>query len=85
MALLRRDMEACDMIKNEAVARQISELMLDIGGRLDQSVADVQESCSPDEFRVYRRAVGAVMAEILLEIMDPLYAEHPSIKPPGLN
>jgi hypothetical protein len=73
------------MVDDEKIARQISELMLDCGARLDDSVALVQSKCTPEELRVYRRAVGKVMGEILLEVLNPLYAKHPSLKPQGLN
>lgn len=72
-------------MKNELVARQISELMLDIGSRLDRSVELIRQNATSDEFMIYRRAVGAVMAEILLEVLNPLYDQHPSIKPPELD
>jgi len=73
------------MIRNIKVARQISDLMVDFSGRLDASILTVQEQCSPEEFQVYRRAVARVLGEMLLEIMNPLYAEHPSLRPPGLE
>ncbi len=73
------------MIKDEAIARQISELMLDFGARLDQSVKMVEDNCTPEEFAVYRRSVGAIMAEMLLGVMNPLYADHPALKPPELK
>lgn len=73
------------MITNESTAAQIRLLILDIGRRLDESVAQVQHSCPPDEFQRYRRAVGIVMGEILLQVMNPLYAQHPEIKPKGLE
>ena len=69
------------MIKNEVIAKQISELMLEIGDRLDRSVAVVHENCSLEEFSVYRRIVGTLMDEILLSVLNPLYGEHPSLKP----
>jgi hypothetical protein len=34
---------------------------------------------------IYRRAVGKIMGEVLLEVLNPLYAKHPTLKPPGLN
>jgi hypothetical protein len=73
------------MIKNEAIAREISELMLDVGKRLDKSVALVLANCSEAEFETYRQAVGAVLAEMLLDILNPLYVEHPLLKPPELQ
>jgi hypothetical protein len=68
------------MIKNAEIARQISDLMIEIGGRLDGSVLVVQQRCSPEEFRVYRRAIGQVLGD-MLDILNPLYEEHPSLKP----
>jgi hypothetical protein len=73
------------MIKNELVAREISQLMLDIGARIDKSVDTVMKSCPAEELQSYRRAAGAVMGEILLSILNPLYSEHPSLKPPELK
>jgi hypothetical protein len=72
------------MIRDPALARQISDLMIDIGGRLDRSVQTVKEQCSPQEFEIYRRAVGGIMGE-MLEVLNPLYEEHPSLKPPQME
>jgi hypothetical protein len=73
------------MITDELVAKQVGELMLEFGARLDASVALVRDNCSPEELKVYRRAAGKVMGEMLLEIMNPLYLQHPGLKPEGLR
>jgi len=73
-----------NMVQDELVATKISELMLDIGKRLDASILMVMENCSPQEFNSYRAIVGQLMGEILLEILNPLYSQHPSLKPPEL-
>jgi hypothetical protein len=73
------------MIKDMAVARQVSDLMVEISGRLNNSIVTVEEKCPSEEFEAYRRAVGAIMGEILLEVMNPLYKEHPTLKPSGLD
>jgi len=73
------------MIDSEEVAKEISKLMLEYGARLDASVALVKERCTDEELRAYRRAVGKVMGEMLLEIMNPLYARHPDLKPGELR
>jgi hypothetical protein len=67
------------------VAETISKLMIEYGAKLDDSVRLVMESCSEDEFHTYRRAVGKVMGEMLLEIMNPIYREHPDLLPEGLE
>lgn len=83
--LWRALQEGTLVIENEEIARQIGDLMVEFGRRLDASVAIVRDRGTPEEFQVYRRAVGKVMADMLLEIMNPLYAKHPNLKPAGLK
>jgi hypothetical protein len=73
------------LIKDPSIARQISDLMIEFGARIDQSIVTVQDQCSPEELKMYRLAAAKVLAEMLLEVMNPLYAEHPDLKPPGLE
>jgi hypothetical protein len=73
------------MIKDAVIAQQVSDLMLEFQGRLDDWVIAVQEQWSPEEFKAYGPAVAKIMAEMLLEVMNPLYAQDPSIKPPELE
>ncbi|ECF7309230.1 hypothetical protein C0726_14575 [Salmonella enterica] len=73
------------MVNDKDTAISISDLMLRFGKELDESVAVVQSRCDEDEFNVYREAVGFIMGEMLIKIMNPLYAKHPEIKPKGLK
>ena len=73
------------MIENKEIAKEIGKLMLEYGARLDASVALVRDHCTDDELRQYRKAVGKIMGEMLLEIMNPLYARHPDLKPKELR
>jgi hypothetical protein len=73
------------MIRNTAVARQISELMIGISGQLDRSIVKVKTQCSAEEFEAYKHAVGRILGDVLLEVLNPLYAEHPSLKPPQMD
>lgn len=72
------------MIENRDVAKEISNLMLDFGAKLDASVILVQQKCGPEEFERYKKVIALIMAEMLLEVMNPLYAEHPDLKPKEL-
>jgi hypothetical protein len=85
MVKLQRRSNWRTMIKDSVIAQQVSDLMVEFGGRLNDSIIVVQEQCSPEEFKAYRLAVAKIMAEMLLEVMNPLYAQHPSIKPPELE
>lgn len=73
------------MIKNHEVASAIMSLMLDYSAEIDHSIREVQERCSDEEFKAYRRAAGKVMGEVFLAVMQPLYREHPDLKPEGLD
>jgi hypothetical protein len=66
-------------------AKQVSELMLHIGKQLDGSLHVIQSMCTPDEFKAYRQCIGKIMGEILLSVLNPLYAEHPALKPEELD
>jgi len=73
------------MINDPVIANKVSELMIETLARLDRSTAMVMKACPQEEFKGYRRAVGAVMAEIALEILNPLYSIHPLLKPPEME
>ncbi len=71
------------MIKNRAIAKQISELMIDYSGKLNDSIILVKENCDREEFESYRSAVSYIMADMSTRVMYPVYLEHPELKPDG--
>jgi hypothetical protein len=73
------------MIDNEDIARQVSDLMVEFSHRLNASLVLVRDHGSPEEFHVYRDAVSKIMTEMLIEVMNPLYARHPNLMPPGFK
>ena len=70
------------MIKDENLARQVSELMLDLSARIRQSVAPVGKY-SAEDMRAYEKGLKKVLATIDAEVLAPLYAEHSSLRPAG--
>ncbi len=67
------------------VAAEILALMREYSGKLDRSVQFVKDTCSTEEFIDYRRAVGATMGEMYVEIMRPIFHEHPDLEPEELK
>jgi len=55
--------------------------MQDVFCRLDESVTAVRQSCSPEEAAAYSKAVGRVVGPIIFDVMEPIYAIHPELKP----
>ena len=68
------------MIRDKEMASTVSSVMLDITARLNHSLAGVQSQCSAEEFSEYRERVARIMGEIL-DVLNPIYREHPCIKP----
>jgi hypothetical protein len=71
------------MVKNAAVANQISDLMLDISSRISQSVASVKSEGPVEEHAAYERAAAKVLSTVQQEVLEPLFAEHPALRPAG--
>lgn len=45
----------------------------------------LQQTCDESELNVYRSAVGEIMGRMLIDIMNPIYKQHPELKPKELN
>ena len=67
------------------IANELSQLMLEVAAKLDASIRLVQENCSTEEFQLYRKSVGQIMGIMLTEVMNPIYREHPDLKPRELH
>lgn len=59
--------------------------MFEYNGKLDKSIISVRDNCSEDEFHSYRYAVAHIMADMLLEILNPIFDEHPDLEPDELR
>jgi hypothetical protein len=73
------------VFKDKEMAGEISSLMLEIGARLNGSLSRVQERCPNGEFEAYRAAVGRLVGEMFVEVMRPIYLQHPELAPPELK
>lgn len=67
------------------VAESILALVFEYGGKLNDSMLEVRDTSEEEEFHRYRRAVGNVLASAFENIIDPIFAEHPDLKPDQLN
>lgn len=67
------------------VAESILALVFEYGGKLNDSMLSVRETSDEEEFGRYRRAVGTVLASAFENIIDPILAEHPDLRPAQLN
>ena len=68
------------MIKDEDIAKQISDLMLEFGAKLDESVNLVHKNCSKKEQYSYRRAVGKGDGQYAHRNYEPIIWKPSKIK-----
>jgi hypothetical protein len=66
---------------DRATAEMVSDLMLDIGAKLNESVTIVQQTSTEAEFEWYRKAIARLMGDMLLDVMNPIYIQYPELKP----
>lgn len=69
------------MISDASTAKQVSDLMLDIFRRVDESLWAVKQACPPDEAAAYQKATGRIVSPIVMQVLEPLYRQHPALKP----
>ena len=50
----------------------------------DAVLREIQPLCTHDEFKEYRRMIGGSLGAILFEIITPIVAKYPELKPPEL-
>lgn len=67
------------------VAENINQLMIEYGAKLDSSVRLVMDTSSVEEFEAYRTAIAQILGTMLVDIMMPIYRQHPELKPAELD
>lgn len=66
-------------------AKKLIELMLDCTKKLDDVTGVVNDACPEEEARKFRSAAGKIIGHIFVDILDPVYREHPELEPAELR
>lgn len=70
---------------DKATALQVDRLARQAQGDLNDALLIVKTNCSSEEFSKLRAVIGNLMGAIVIDLLQPLYAEHPDIVPPELK
>jgi hypothetical protein len=73
------------MVKDKEFAKEVVDLALEYSGRLDESLGRAKEICSETEFLAYRSAIADVLGEVFDQLLLPIFAAHPELKPKDLQ
>ena len=52
---------------------------------LNKALLEVQATAAPAEFERFRRAVGMIVGSLEVELLSPLYKQHPELEPESLR
>ena len=72
------------MIADQQLAADVAERVLEVNRLLNEAAALVQSRGTIEEAAAFRLVTGRVLGELLLDVVNPLYQQHPGLKPPGL-
>jgi hypothetical protein len=63
------------------VAKEVLEAAFESGQRLTRALGPLADGASPEEHDKYRDVISRLLVTMLLEIINPLLAEHPELRP----
>ena len=66
-------------------AQMILEVVTRNAAEQDAALTKIQSLCTEDEFNEYRRMIGKSMRAMLFEIIHPIVAKYPELKPSQLR
>ena len=69
----------------KTTAQQVIAGMLDCCKKLDDLMGLTTDTCTAEEAMKFRRAAGKIMGHIFVDILDPVYREHPELEPEELK
>jgi hypothetical protein len=70
---------------SRAAAKIIMDVAIRNAAEQDAVLIEIRPLCTEDEFNEYRRMIGKSMAAMLFEIIHPIVAKYPELKPPQLT
>jgi hypothetical protein len=66
-------------------AKIIMEVVIRNAAEQDAVLTKIQSLCTEEQFGEYRRMIGKSMGVMLLEIIHPIVAKYPELKPTQLT
>lgn len=70
---------------NEDIAKQIVEVLVRQGSELNDLLILIRNNCDDAEFMRYRDAIGRIMGDMLIDLMNPIFEQYPELKPAELK
>jgi len=76
-------------MEDKRMSRDAAKIIMKVVARnaaeQDAVLTEIQPLCTEDEFNEYRRMIGKSMGSMLVEIIHPIVAKYPELKPTQLR
>jgi hypothetical protein len=70
---------------SQKAAKIIMDVVTRNAAEQDAVLMEIRSLCTEDEFNEYRRMIGKSMGAMLCEIIHPIVAKYPELKPTQLR
>jgi hypothetical protein len=74
-----------EKIGGNEMSREAAKIIMEVVARnaaeQDAALTKIQPLCTENEFNEYRRMIGKSMGTMLVEIIHPVIAKYPELKP----
>ena len=67
------------MLSDPALALEVHARLLEARATLANSVSSIKGRCSDTEYVEYRSMIGKVLGDLILDVIEPIKATHPSL------
>ena len=71
------------------MSREAAKIVLDMilrhAAEQDTILANIEQKCASDEFNEYKEMIGKSMGSMLLDVINPIIAKYPDLRPPRLK
>jgi hypothetical protein len=66
-------------------AAEVLGVIIEHGKQQNAVLKKIRSTCSDDEFNWLRQMIGRSMGAMLLDVINPIVAKYPELKPSGLD
>ena len=70
---------------SQDAAKIIMDVVTRNAAEQDAALIKIQSLCTTEEFNEYRHMIGKSMGAIISEIINPIVAKYPQLKPPQMS
>ncbi|HWR77549.1 MAG TPA: hypothetical protein VN283_10130 [Thiobacillus sp.] len=72
-------------IMDQQAAKEIATATDEVFGGIGRLLDVVNASCEGDTRKQFQLAIGKAIAELDLEILEPIYQQFPELRPPDME